>query len=66
VTIEVAYSYMNLGDATTGANSNYAGTATPQFAWTMKNIISNDLKLGVRFNLDSPPPPVPMPLMRKG
>jgi len=65
VTVELAYSYMNLGDATTGANSNFAGTATPQFAWTMKNITSNDLKVGVRWNLSPPPAYVP-PLVTKG
>jgi opacity protein-like surface antigen len=65
-TIELAYSYMNLGDATTGVNSNFAGTATPQFPWTMKSITSNDLKLGVRFNLEPPAPVMPMPLVRKG
>ena len=66
VTIELAYSYMNLGDATTGTNSNYAGTPTPQFAWTMKNITSNDLKLGVRFNLNPPAPAYAPPLVTKG
>jgi opacity protein-like surface antigen len=67
VTVELAYSYMNLGDATTGANSNFAGTATAQYPWTMKTITSNDLKVGVRWNLDSPPAPMMAPpLMRKG
>jgi opacity protein-like surface antigen len=65
VTVELGYSYMNLGDATTGANSNFAGTATPQFPWTMKDITSHDLKLGVRWYLDSPPVYEP-PLVRKG
>jgi opacity protein-like surface antigen len=65
VTIELAYSYMNLGDAVTGVNSNFAGTPTPQFQWTMHDITSNDLKLGVRFNLDAAPPPV-APLVTKG
>ncbi len=66
VTIELAYSYMNLGDATTGANTNYAGTPTPQFAWTMKNITSNDLKIGVRWNLSPPAPAYAPPLVTKG
>ncbi|HZR85485.1 MAG TPA: porin family protein, partial [Bradyrhizobium sp.] len=30
------------------------------------NITSNDLKLGVRWDLDTPPPPPPPPLIRKG
>ena len=66
VTIELAYSYMNLGDAVTGANSNFAGTATAQYPWTMKDITSNDLKLGVRWNFDAPQPMMPAPLVRKG
>jgi opacity protein-like surface antigen len=65
VTLELGYSYMNLGDATTGINSNFAGSATPQFPWTMKDITSHDLKVGVRWNLDSPPVYAP-PLVRKG
>lgn len=66
VTLELGYSYLNLGDATTGVNSNFAGTATPQFPWTMKDITSHDLKLGVRWNLESPPVYEPPPLVRKG
>jgi opacity protein-like surface antigen len=65
VTVEFAYSYVSLGDATTGVNSNFGGGATAQYAWTMKNITSNDLKLGVRWNLESPPVYAP-PLIRKG
>jgi opacity protein-like surface antigen len=65
VTLELGYSYMNLGDATTGTNSNFAGGPTPQFQWTMKDITSHDLKLGVRWNLESPPVYAP-PLVRKG
>jgi len=65
VALELGYSYMNLGDATTGVNSNFAGTATPQFPWTMKDITSHDLKLGVRWYLDSPPLYEP-PVVRKG
>jgi opacity protein-like surface antigen len=65
-TVELGYSYMNLGDATTGTNSNFAGTATPQFPWTMHDITSHDLKLGVRWNLDSTPVYAPPPLIRKG
>ena len=64
-TVELGYSYMNLGDATTGVNSNFAGTATAQYPWTMHDITSHDLKLGVRWNLDSPPAYVP-PLVTKG
>jgi opacity protein-like surface antigen len=65
VTLELGYSYMNLGDATTGFNTNFGGGPTPQFPWTMKSITSNDFTLGVRWNLDSPPVYEP-PLVTKG
>jgi opacity protein-like surface antigen len=65
VTIELGYSYMNLGDATTGFNTNFGGGPTPQFPWTMKDITSHDLTLGVRWSLESPPVYAP-PLITKG
>lgn len=65
VTVELGYSYMNLGDATTGVNSNFAGTATTQFPWTMKDITSHDLTLGVRWDLESPQVYAPQ-VVRKG
>ena len=65
VTLELGYSFMNLGDATTGVNSNFGGGPTPQFPWTMKDITSHDLTLGVRWSLESPPVYAP-PLITKG
>ena len=65
VTVELGYSYMNLGDATTGFNTNFGGGPTPQFPWTMKDITSHDLTLGVRWSLESPPVYAP-PLITKG
>ena len=38
---------------------------TPQYAWTMKNLQSNDFMLGVRWNLWEPQAPL-VPLVRKG
>src|SRR5260370_20073923 len=35
VALELRYSYMNLGDATTGVNSNFARTPTPHFPSTI-------------------------------
>jgi opacity protein-like surface antigen len=66
VTIELAYSYMNLGDATTGLpNFNFAGTPVAANPWTMHDLTSHDLKLGVRWMLESPPVYAP-PLVTKG
>jgi opacity protein-like surface antigen len=65
VTVELAYSYMNLGDAVTGPTNSFDGvTVVNGSGFTVKDITSHDLKLGVRWNFDSPQPV--MPLIRKG
>jgi opacity protein-like surface antigen len=64
VAIELGYSYVNLGDGITGPDNafdNSAGGHVFQF----HDITSQDLMLGVRWNLDNPPPPM-APLVRKG
>jgi opacity protein-like surface antigen len=65
VTLELAYSYVDLGSARPGAFTLVDGT-TGASSIVMKNITSNDLKLGVRWQLDSPPVYAPPPLIRKG
>jgi opacity protein-like surface antigen len=65
VTLELAYSYVNLGDGVTGSVTTFDGFTT-NHVMTFKNITSNDLKLGVRWNLDSPPVYAPPPLVTKG
>jgi opacity protein-like surface antigen len=69
-TVELAYRYINLGNATTGTVTTFAGTCgcTPL---EFNHLTSQDLKLGLRFNLDSfyeAPRPVPYypPLHSKG
>ena len=44
----------------------FDGTNARHNPMTFKNITSHDLKLGVRWNLDSPPVYAPPPLIRKG
>ena len=56
LTLELAYSYLDLGDGRhrrCSAPSTAALTGQPSFKF--KDITSHDLKLGVRWNLDSPP-----------
>jgi opacity protein-like surface antigen len=67
-TVELAYRYVNLGSATTGANFSFDSSFNPpQYPWTMKDLTSQDVKLGVRWNLGEPEAPIYMPpLMRKG
>lgn len=63
-TVEFGYSYLNLGSGQTGPVSDYQGN-TRGVAMQFKDITSHDLKLGVRWNLDSPAVYAP-PLIRKG
>jgi opacity protein-like surface antigen len=68
VTVELAYRYMNLGDGITGATNSFDGvTVVNGSGFTVKSITSNDIKLGVRWQFDSPPAYAPPPLLvRKG
>lgn len=65
--LEVAYRYLNLGDAETGKFYCFCGGA-PGTAQTIKNIESHDIKIGMRWLLAAPAPgPVhyEKPLVRK-
>ena len=65
LTLELAYRYVNLGDGVTGALTDFTGFTrgrTIQF----KDITSNDLKIGVRWDLGAPPVYAPPPLVTKG
>jgi len=65
-TIELAYRYIDLGDATTGTMFGYTGVADTPFEF--RHLTSQDLKLGLRYNFgvyDYPPPPPP-PLRSRG
>jgi opacity protein-like surface antigen len=62
--LELAYSYVDLGPGQTGVLTTYDGMTTNN-VFKFKDITSQDLKLGVRWNLDNPPVYAP-PLVRKG
>jgi opacity protein-like surface antigen len=64
VTLELGYSYVDLGSARPGAFTLVDGT-TGASSIVLKNITSHDLTLGMRWQLDSPPVYAP-PLIRKG
>jgi opacity protein-like surface antigen len=67
LTLELAYSYVDLGSGVTGASYSFDGvTNTTHAAFSFKNITSNDVKLGLRWNFDNPPPPPQPMLIRKG
>jgi opacity protein-like surface antigen len=64
-TVELAYRYLNMGDGLTGDLRTFDGTNNVYNPMTFKNITSQDLMLGVRWNLESPPVYAP-PLVTKG
>ena len=63
-TVELGYSYVSLGNATTGVVSDFTGVAN-NHRMGFKDITSHDLKLGVRWDLISPQVYAP-PLVTKG
>jgi opacity protein-like surface antigen len=65
LTIQLAYRYLNMGDGLTGDLVTFDGTNNVVNPTTFKNITSQDLMLGLRWNLESPPSYAP-PLVRKG
>ena len=59
--VELAYRYLDLGKAETGTGVSFDGTNANFRPFQFNNLISHDLMLGVRFNLDAlsePPRPV--------
>ena len=68
LTMELAYRYVDLGDALTGDLIAFDGTNAINNPMTFKHITSHDLKLGVRWAIDPEPAylPPPPPLVTKG
>jgi opacity protein-like surface antigen len=62
--VELGYSYSNLGNGTTGVDTTFDHSAYGH-VYQFHNITSQDLMLGVRWNLDSMPAYAP-PLITKG
>jgi opacity protein-like surface antigen len=53
--VELAYRYLDMGDGLTGDLRAFDGTNTIVNPTTFKGVTSHDLKLGARWNLESPP-----------
>jgi opacity protein-like surface antigen len=67
VTLELAYSYLDLGKGMTGPTNSFDGvTNTTHAPFSFNNITSSDVMLGLRWELNSPPVYAPPPLIRKG
>ena len=52
LTLEAAYRYLNLGDAASGDLVTYTGTNTVNNPMEFRDIVSHDVKLGVRYVLN--------------
>jgi opacity protein-like surface antigen len=68
LTLELAYSYVDMGSGVTGPSYSFDQvTNTTHAPFSFRNITSNDVKLGLRWNFEEPlPPPPPPPMIRKG
>ena len=67
-TVELAYRYLDMGDGLTGDLRTFDGAPNRLVnPTTFKDLTSHDLKLGLRWNFDSPQQPVyAPPIIRKG
>jgi opacity protein-like surface antigen len=66
VTLELAYSFVDMGPGLTGRTFSFDQvTNTTHAPFRFNDLTSHDLTLGVRWNFDQPQVPV-MPLIRKG
>jgi opacity protein-like surface antigen len=65
-TVELAYRYLDLGDAVSGDIVTYTGVSNVVNPQNFRDITSHDIKLGVRWMLNAPEPVYAPPLMRKG
>lgn len=67
LTLELAYSYVDLGSGITGPSYSFDQvTDTTHAPFAFRDITSNDVKLGVRWSLEPPPAYIPPPLVTKG
>ncbi len=67
LTLELAYSYVNLGEGAPGAYRQFDGSGSGPSSIKLKDITSHDLKLGVRWAIDPGPAYLPPPpLVTKG
>ena len=64
LTLELAYTYLDMGSGQTGVLTAYNGATTGNY-YKFKDITSHDLKLGMRWAID-PEPVYAAPLITKG
>lgn len=66
VTFELAYRYVDLGNAQSGDLTTYQGVSTVYNPMLFNGITSHDVRLGMRWRFDQGPVFVPPPLITKG
>jgi opacity protein-like surface antigen len=67
LTVELAYSYVNMGNGLTGPTNSFDQvTNTTHAPFSFNGITSNDVTLGLRWELNTPQVYAPPPLVRKG
>jgi len=66
VTLELAYRYIDLGNAQSGDLVAFTGTTNFFNPMEFHHLTSQDVKLGVRFNFGGYEPPPPPPLRSRG
>jgi opacity protein-like surface antigen len=66
-TVELAYRYLDLGNAVTGKGDTFDGILGGRGRpFQFNDLTSQDIKLGVRWTCCDVPAPAPAPLIRKG
>lgn len=67
LTLELAYSYISLGNGITGPTNSFDHVTVVNGApFAFRNITSNDVKVGLRWAIDPTPVYTPPPLITKG
>lgn len=64
--VQLAYRYVDLGNARSGDLTTYNGISTVYNPMEFHGLTSHDIMLGVRWMLEPEPPYQPPPLVRKG
>jgi opacity protein-like surface antigen len=65
-TIELAYRYLDLGSGVTGTGRTFDGSVVNGRPFQFNDLVSQDVKFGVRWTCCDVEPPPPPPLIRKG
>ena len=66
-TVELAYRYLNMGTAIHGAGRAFDSSISGPSSFQYRDLTSQDVRIGVRWNLDAAPAYAPPPpLIRKG